>query len=107
MERFEFAAELWLHHGDGAWHFVTVPADVSDEVEARTVRQRTGFGSVRVRVTVGHTTWSTSLFPDAKRGAYVLPVKKSVREAEDISAGSQVPVTLVLLDASGTGPAAG
>jgi hypothetical protein len=98
VERFEFVAELWLHRGDGAWHFITVPGEISDEVEARTVRQRRGFGSVRVQVTVGETTWSTSLFPDAKRGAYVLPVKKEVRRQEGISAGRQVAVTLLLLE---------
>jgi hypothetical protein len=97
VDRFEFAAELWLYEGEAAWHFVTVPDDVSDEIEARAVRKR-GFGSVRVRVTVGGTTWSTSVFPDSKRRAYILPVKQEVRRREGISAGSQVAVRLELLD---------
>lgn len=97
MGQFGFDAELWLYEGDAAWHFITVPADVSDEIEASTT-QRRGFGSVRVDVTVGATTWSTSLFPDSKRGAYVLPVKAEVRRRESLSPGSMVAVGLDLLD---------
>ena len=96
MERFEFDAEIWLYEGDAAWHFITVPPDISDQIEALTSGQRKGFGSVPVRVSVGTTTWSTSLFPDSRRQAYVLPVKKEVRNREGLSVGSQASVTLEL-----------
>lgn len=96
---FRFDAEVWLYTDDGGWHFLTVPAEVSEEIEVRTSGQRRGFGSVRVRVTIGATSWTTSVFPDKKRGAYVLPVKKDVRRAEDFAAGDRVDVTLELLDA--------
>lgn len=95
---YEFDAELWLHAGEAAWYFVTVPEDVSDDIEARTVDESRGFGSVRVRVSVGATTWSTSVFPDSKRGAYILPVKKSVRKAEGIDDGDVVSIALELVD---------
>ncbi len=95
---YRFRTELWLHQGDAAWHFVTVPGDVSDDIEARTADQRRGFGSVRVQVTVGATTWATSVFPDSTRQAYVLPVKKDVRRAEGIEAGDDIDVALQLVD---------
>jgi hypothetical protein len=95
---YRFSAELWLHQGEAAWHFVTVPTDVSDDIEARTVDQRRGFGSARVRVTVGDTTWQTSVFPDKQRQAYVLPVKKDVRATEGVEAGDVVVMILELLD---------
>lgn len=97
---YRFASELWLWDGDkGSWHFLTLPAEVSDDIEARTADQHRGFGSVRVRVTIGATTWATSVFPDTKRGAYVLPVKKDVRRAEAIDTGDRVDVSLELVDA--------
>jgi hypothetical protein len=96
---YRFTAEVWLHQGEAAWHFLTVPGDVSDDIEARTADQRRGFGSVRVDVTVGATTWSTSVFPDTAREAYVLPVKKEVRRAERIDAGDRVEVRLAVADA--------
>ena len=96
---YRFRSELWRWQGDAAWHFVTLPADVSDDIEARTAHLSRGFGSVRVRVTVGATTWSTSVFPDSKLGAYLLPVKKDVRRAEDLEEGADVEIGLDLVDA--------
>ena len=91
-----FDAELWLWDGDAAWHFVTLPEDLSDDI-AELAPSGTGFGSVRVEVTIGRTTWRTSLFPDSKAGAYVLPVKKSVRSAEHLHAGDRLTVDLELV----------
>lgn len=79
------------------FYFVTLPTDAADEI-AEIPRAAGGFGSVRVQVTVGKTTWSTSVFPDTKQGSYVLPVKKAVRSAEGISQGDNVNVTLEVLN---------
>lgn len=98
MSDYRFTAELWLQQGDAAWYFVTVPGDVSDDIEARTADTRRGFGSVRVRVTIGATTWATSVFPDTKREAYVLPLKKAVRKAEGLDDGADVTLRLELID---------
>jgi Domain of unknown function (DUF1905) len=94
VSAFTFSARLWEHAGQGAWHFVTLPDDTSDEIADLTAGVSRGFGSVRVRVTVGGTTWQTSLFPDTTAGAYVLPVKKAVRAAEGLAAGDLVEVAL-------------
>ena len=92
---YRFDAELWLWDGDAAWHFVTLPGEVSDDVRARAGGRR-GFGSVRVRVTVGSTSWPTSVFPDSTRGAYILPVKKDVRAQERLEVGDRMSVQLDL-----------
>lgn len=95
--RYEFSAELWMHHG-GSWHFVTLPFDESDEIEEVMHGRTGGFGSVRVRVTVGSSTWETSLFPDSKAKAYVLPIKAPVRRAEGLTLGEPVRITLDLVN---------
>lgn len=56
------------------------------------------FGSVRVEARIGLSTWRTSIFPDAAQGAYVLPLKRAVREAEGIGAEGVVSVWLDVLD---------
>lgn len=89
-----FEAELWQHAGEGGWHFVTLPGDLADDV--REHGPHAGFGSVRVTVTLGPTTWETSLFPDSKTGSYVLPVKKQVRSAAGVEAGDRVTVRLAV-----------
>lgn len=99
---FRFRAELWMHTGEAAWYFVTLPHDVADaiadEVDERADSAKRGFGSVRVVVTIGDTTWSTSVFPDKALQSYVLPVKKQVRAAEDLDDGSEVEIALELVD---------
>lgn len=95
---YRFTAELWLHQGDAAWYFVALPHEVSDDIEARSADTRRGFGSVKVEVTVGATTWSTSVFPDTKRETYILPVKKAVRKAEGLDDGDDVAIRLELVD---------
>ncbi len=77
---------------------MTLPPDVSDDIEELTAPTRRGFGSVRVEVTVGETTWRTSLFPDSTVASYVLPVKRAVREAERLAIGDPVHVRVLLLD---------
>jgi len=84
--RYEFSAEVWLYQGQGAWHFVTLPADVGDGLR-RMRGAAKGFGSIRVTAAVGETRWRTSLFPEAKSGSFVLPLKAEVRRREDIQAG--------------------
>jgi hypothetical protein len=90
-----FSAPLWQHQG-GTWHFVTMPADLTDDVKARVGRVR-GFGSVRVRANIGDTTWTTSVFPATD--GYVLPVKRGVGDAEDLDVDDVADVVLDILDA--------
>jgi hypothetical protein len=96
----EFAAELWIWSArrDDSWTFVSLPVDASDEIRDLTAGQAKGFGSVRVRVTVGGSTWKTSIFPDSARGTYVLPVKRAIRKAESLKAGDTATVTVELVD---------
>jgi hypothetical protein len=91
--RFDFEAELWLYPGDVGWVFASLPPDVADEVLDVAPRIG-GFGSVGVEVTIGDTTWRTSLFPDSKRATYLLPVKQAVRRAEGLALGDTVRVTV-------------
>lgn len=90
---FTFAAEVWLHPG-GTWHFVALPEEVADDIEELHGHRAAGFGSLKVDVTVGSTSWSTSIFPDAGRATYVLPIKKLVRTAEDLGDGATAEVHL-------------
>lgn len=95
--RFEFTSTIWRHHGDAAWYFITLPHGVADDIDELTAPTRRGFGSVRVEATIGASTWHTSLFPDSKVSSYVLPVKRSIREAEGLDDGDAVGVRVELV----------
>jgi hypothetical protein len=90
---FEFVARIWLYPGDAGWRFITLPTDVADALD-EVAGERRGFGSVPVVVTVGSSTWATSVFPDSKAGSFVLPVKKAVRRNERVDVDDDVAVRL-------------
>jgi Domain of unknown function (DUF1905) len=96
----EFDAELWIWEArrDDGWTFVSLPAEASEEIRDLTGGRRRGFGSVRVRASVGGTSWTTSIFPDNGREVYVLPIKREVRRAESLDAGDVATVTVELID---------
>ena len=94
VDMYVFSAELWQFDGPSAWYFVSLPPDVADDIRAEFAAQAGGFGSIKVHAVVRSTEWSTSIFPDKKRGTYLLPVKKSVRMAENLAAGDVATVSL-------------
>ena len=96
----EFDAELWIWAArrSESWTFVALPAEASDDVRDRSAGLERGFGSLRVRARIGASTWTTSIFPDAGRGVYVLPIKRAIRTACSIEAGDRATVEVELLD---------
>ena len=95
-----FAAELWTWAArrHDSWTFVSLPGEESEVIRELTAGQVRGFGSVRVRVTVGGSVWPTSIFPDSKRGVYALPIKAAVRRAEHLEPGDTLVVAVELRD---------
>jgi len=96
---FTFTAECWLWQSGNAtaWHFITLPKDKSEEIKffsENMHEKRRGWGAVRVQVTIGNTTWETSIFPSSKQEAYILPIKAEVRKKEKFAAGDSVTVKL-------------
>ncbi len=94
----EFTAACWIYSSTGTWHFVTLPENAAAEIayfsNILNGGKRVGWGSVRVTVQIGQTTWDTSLFPASKSKSYLLPLKASVRKAENIFDGHQVKIKL-------------
>ncbi len=94
-----FEADPWPWDARSeAWVFVSLPTDVADEVAERAEEHGPprGFGSVRVTVSCGGSTWSTSVFPSRSEETYVLPLKRSVRTAEGLEVGEPASFTLEL-----------
>jgi hypothetical protein len=81
----EFSGPIWIWRGPSPYHFVTVPDDESRAIEFVASIVSYGWGMIPVTARVGETTWTTALWP--KDGAYVVPLKDSVRRAEDLAEG--------------------
>lgn len=97
MEAFEFRAKVWLYPGEAAWHFVTVPKELSVDIKAEFGDVARGWGSLPVSVQVGGSQWDTSIFPDSKSKTYLLPIKSEMRKKEKIELGDTLPINLTIL----------
>jgi hypothetical protein len=94
---FTFEGELFEEAVEAAWVFVSLPIDIADEI-AEMVPRRRGFGSVRVAAQIGATKWNTSIFPSKALSSYVLPVKRAVRDQQQIQTGDVVNVTIRIVE---------
>ena len=90
----EFTGEMWFWRGPAPFHFVTVPEEESQDIEAISGEVTYGWGCIPVAARVGKTKFTTSLFP--KDGGYIVPIKVAVRKAERIELGDTVQLHLSL-----------
>jgi hypothetical protein len=91
----EFDAKIWYWRGPAPWFFVTVPDKQCDDLRAISGFVTYGWGMIPARVRIGKTEWTTSLFP--KNRSYIVPIKASVRNAEDLEEGDNVTLQLEVL----------
>ncbi len=92
-----FTSEVIVYPGMGGWRFLALPKKEAKVIKEQFGKHAKGWGSLRVSVTVGKTTWNTSIFPDKKSQTYLLPLKSQVRKAEDITDSTRVRCALRLL----------
>ena len=94
----EFSAPIWLYQGQGTWHFITLPVDVAEQIRHLITGRRRGWGSLRVKATIGSTVWATSIFPYKELDSFILPIKAQVRKAEKLSLGDTVLTRITLVE---------
>ncbi len=94
MNNYTFTAKLWLYPGHAGWVFATVPKKETVRIKELTKGLKRGWGSVPVSVTLGKTTWNTSIFPDNRSGTYLLPVKALVRKKEEVMEDDVVLISI-------------
>jgi hypothetical protein len=92
--RLKFSGDIWFWRGPSPFHFVTVPDEESAILHAVSALVTYGWGVIPVLAEIGNTSWKTSLFP--KDGGYLVPVKASVREVEELELGDTVQVVLTI-----------
>ncbi len=88
----EFNGKIWFWKGPAPWYFVTIPAEQCRDLRAISRIVTYGWGMIPVHVRIGKTEWTTSLWP--KDGRYIVPIKASVRKAENLEEGDEVTVQL-------------
>lgn len=87
-----FEGEIWFWRGPAPFHFVTVPPAEAAAIAEVAPVVTYGWGMIPAAVTIGDTRVTTSLWP--KDGAYVVPIKKALQDAEHLSVGDTLTVEL-------------
>ena len=88
----EFSGPVHEWRGPAPYYFVTVPEEACAAIDDARALVTYGWGMIPVSVTIGATTWTTSLWP--KDDAYVVPLKVAVRRAEEIDVDDVVALRL-------------
>ncbi|MFZ5922190.1 MAG: DUF1905 domain-containing protein [Chloroflexota bacterium] len=88
----EFTGKILFWRGPAPWFFVAMPEKQSRDLKAISGLVTYGWGVIPVQARIGKTEFTTSLFP--KDGRYLVPIKVSVRKAENFEEGDDVTVRL-------------
>jgi hypothetical protein len=93
---YSMRSKVLVYPGMSGWRFLVLPKKDGQEIKTKFGMHAKGWGSFPVAVTIGKTTWDTSIFPDKQSGTYLLPLKVKVRRTEDITDDTNVRFTLKL-----------
>ena len=88
----KFSGEIIYWRGPAPFFFLPTPAKESKEIKAVSNRFTYGWGCIPVTATIGDTEWTTALIP--REGAYMVPIKKVIREKLGLDDGVKTAITL-------------
>ena len=91
-----FGGEVVWWRGPAPYHFVALPETQAARLRVVASRVTYGWGCVPATVTLGGTTFTTSIFP--KDGGFMVPVKVAARRAEGVELGDDVTLVVVVED---------
>ena len=93
---YKIKSKVVPYPGMDAWYFAYVDKKLSAQIAEKHSKKKAGFGSIKVAVKIGKSSWKTSIFPDKHSGCYLLPLKRQIREAEGIDAGDTISFALTI-----------
>ena len=83
---YKIKGQIWCggYSDVSPWHFVSVPQKETERIKKDFGKLSRGWRSLPIMVTVGKTSWKTSIFLDNRTDSYLLPLKAQVRKKEAI-----------------------
>ncbi len=94
-----FSGEVIWWRGPAPHHFVVLPDPEAGRLRAVASRVTYGWGCIPATVTLGGTTFTTSIFP--KDGGFRVPLKVAARRAEGVELGDDVDLLVVVPEPDG------
>jgi hypothetical protein len=92
--KYEFSAKIWQHSSPVGRYFVSLPAELSNEIRANVKWQEEGWGRLKANAKMGNSNWNTAIWFDTKHHTYLLPIKSEIRKNEKIELNQMLEITL-------------
>lgn len=92
--KYEFSTSLWKHSSPGAWHFVSLPKNISKEIRENLRWQEEGWGRMKALSKIGHFEWETAIWFDTKMDTYLLPIKAEVRKKSNLEINKKIDIEI-------------
>ena len=89
-----FDSVVFEWRGPAPFYFARVTDEVAAEIKQVASIVSYGWGVIPASVTIGKTTYTTSLFP--KDGGYLVPLKDAVRKPEALAVDDEIRIRLEL-----------
>lgn len=89
-----FRGLLWKYDGPAGWCFVTLPKSVSKDIRKNHQSSEEGWGRLKASITIGTSSWKTSIWFDTKHDSYLVPIKSAVRQKEKLAIGETIKGSL-------------
>ena len=92
--KYALEAAPWQYSGQGAWVFVSLPVELSEEIRRLFKTEEEGWGRLKATAAVGKSEWKTAIWFDTKSSTYILPLKAAIRSKENIITGKLITLTI-------------
>lgn len=95
---FKFIGRVQIYPVPAGWHFMVIPKETAEDINFFFAHVIRGWRSLPVIVTIGKTTWKTSIFTDTKLDTFLLPLKAEIRKKEELKEGDNIKISLEITD---------
>lgn len=94
---FKIKSKLKVFPGKIAWYYCLVPREESKLINEMFSDQKRGWSSLPVRLSLGTSTWETSIFYMKKEESFMLPLKKEIRTSEGLVRDDLVEIKIKVI----------
>ncbi len=94
---YKIKSQIWIWPGDAGWHFISLDKKLSKKIKEKYINKKYGGGFIKIKATIGSSSWLTALFPYTSQEIYLISVKKKIRTAEDLFEGDNITLKFEIL----------
>lgn len=94
--KYTFEAKIWRYNSTGGWHFVSMPLEMTAEIQSLYPKEGKEWGRYPIAACIDDVMWQTSMWYDSKHKTFLIPLKADIRHQLHIREGDIVYITIKL-----------